>query len=1087
MYDLDLVSAVKSRPFSHLDDEKIATLISDISSHCESKPDYQKFQLQKQSFYGSNLKDKGSILDHFIPKIGYFGSTEHNNPVKNSELVFIIVCVTYESIYRRLGIWQIFDENFAHSKMDPYRIKFNKILEHLNSLPGSMQRIPTTYSDISNFLFREKSKLNPYQILDNDIEIISGILTVNHEYQTLDPNNIGLPAKFYKAVEISTLKNVLEFCPTDEQITAGLHLYNGDVVQMNAGEGKTIAIAFAAILHAIFNHSVHVVTANDYLALRDSSTLSPVYEFLNLKVSPLLESMNREERRHIYGNNIVYSTVKEIGFDFLRDNLSYSLQNKIQKSFDVAIIDEADQILIDESITPLIVSSTKPVSRRGIYKSNSVIQDLISLQQNVITNLVKLTNRNIDTRHKRNITAAIYMGDPQNTTLPTTKTDIRRMKNDAADAIEFEDSSKCFQDLYFHIDLQTSTVKLTDRGQNLVESTLGNVFDITELENELELESKTPIPLRDKRLRINIIRRQIMQRQSLSNQIHQTLKAYLFLENNKDYITTENHVVLIDHLTGRLRIDTNYQFGLHTALEAKEVIPVHGERETAAQISIQTLLKKYDLLSGITGTAISSKYELKNRYDLDVISIEPTTPLRRVDLPSMILNSHEQKLDLILEEVRSCQKVGCPVLIATLTIEHSQEISRILESSKIEHNLLNAVNSSEEEKIIQNAGLYGSITVSTNMAGRGTDILIHQDLKYRIAENYIQIVRDNSNRTIKFICGNSETTQFLHQLMVNEKSAHTITMVDSNLILESEKSTDESTININCRLGLHVIASELNKSKRIDDQLKGRAGRQGEFGSTQFILSREDENFVEPNILSILNSNSSETETKIERIQSIFEKESEIVKSSLEDYYSIIDNQTMKYYDLRTKWMMSDNIYYECHNHAKNIARQMILKHFTLDVTKEYLESFNSLMEEIEVDYGIDGKHMTDMGLREMETELNQLLILRIDEIRNQIDDNQRFDKIAKMVLLNNSDDLWREYISILPETMTSLAIASRNHDESIAQFQNICLDTYNDLIEESGITFLPKLLHTIELESDESYNREIDPSLASKLDEILL
>ena len=323
--------------------------------------------------------------------------------------------------------------------------------------------------------------------------------------------------------------------------------------------------------------------------------------------------------------------------------------------------------------------------------------------------------------------------------------------------------------------------------------------------------------------------------------------------------------------------------------------------------------------------------------------------------------------------------------------------------------------------------------------------------------------------------------------MLTRKSTHKITVVDNTLILESDTVTDENTIKINCKLGLHVIATELNKSKRIDEQLKGRSGRQGEFGSTQFILSREDEVFSEPAIQSILDSNSSEPEKKISRIQSIFEKESEILKSSLEDYYAIIDAQTIKYYDYRTKLMLSDNIYSECQNQAKNIARQIIRKHLTLINTKKYLASFNSMLEEIQVDYGIDGTHMRDLGLAEMETALKELLILHIDEIRNQISDNQRFDKIAKMVLLNNSDELWREYISILPETMTSLAIASRNHDESIAQFQNICLDTYNDLIEESGITFLSKLLNTIALESDESYNLEIDPGMASKLDEILL
>ena len=1062
-------------------------MISDLKKDFVSKPDYQKFQLEKQNYDVSNLELKRTIDDNFTAKNSDAGSYRHNNSVKTSELVFMITCVIYESIYRRLGIWQIFDEKFAHSQLDPYRTKLHTILEHLNNIPESMHQIPTTYSDISNLLFREKSKLSPYQVLDNDIDILSGILTVNHKYQPLDKNNISLPAKFYKAVEMSPLKDILKFYPTSEQITAGLHLYNGNVVQMNAGEGKTIAIAFAAILHAVFNHSVHIVTANDYLALRDSSTLSPVYEFLNLKVSPILESMNRDERSHNYGNNIVYSTVKELGFDFLRDNLSHSFQNMIQKSFDVAIIDEADQILVDESITPLIVSSAKPVSRRGIYKSNSVIKDLVSLQQKVITDLVKLTSSTIDNRHKRNITAAIYIGDPQNITLPTAKNDMRRIRNDANDAIEFEDRSKCFQDLYFHIDLQTSTVKLTERGQDLVESRLGNIFSTIELENEIELESKTTLPLPEKRRRINTLRRQVMQRQALANQIHQTLKAYLFLENNKDYVTTENHVVLVDHLTGRLRIDTNYQFGLHAALEAKELLPVKGERETAAQISIKTLLKKYELLSGITGTAISSKHELKTSYDLEVVSIEPTKPPTRVDLQPVILNYSEQKLELVRQEVLSCQKVGCPVLIATLTIEQSNEISRILEASEIEHNLLNAVNSSEEEKIIRNAGLYGSVTVSTNMAGRGTDILIDQDLKYRISENYIEIAQNNPNRNINFSCGNFETTQFLHQLMLTRKSTHKITVVDNTLILESDTVTDENTIKINCKLGLHVIATELNKSKRIDEQLKGRSGRQGEFGSTQFILSKEDEVFSEPAIQSILDSNSSEPEKKISRIQSIFEKESEILKSSLEDYYAIIDAQTIKYYDYRTKLILSDNIYSECQNQAKNIARQMIRKHLTLINTKKYLASFNSMLEEIQVDYGIDGTHMRDLGLAEMETALKELLILHIDEIRNQISDNQRFDKIAKMVLLNNSDELWREYISILPETMTSLAIASRNHDESIAQFQNICLDTYNDLIEESGITFLSKLLNTIALESDESYNLEIDPGMASKLDEILL
>ena len=926
------------------------------------------------------------------------GRETDGNPVETFGIVD-------EAIRRRLGTWRLFDTGFEHAAILSYR--------------RMAQQVAETGPDLDD----------PGQY-GGDRLIVSTLVSVMERLRDEDPSNIGLTAEFYKAVEESPMADALAFEATGEQVLAGLHMWRGMVVEMSAGEGKTLAAAFPAVRHAVEGRRVHVVTANDYLALRDAEQLAPVYESLGLTVRAVLQHMNDDERRAAYCADIVYATVRELGFDFLRDNMRHSARDRVQLGLDVAIVDEADQVLIDESPTPLIVSGGRAASRRSIHAANAVVGEMAALHERVVERIACTARELPAGDEKRRVLAALFLADPENEYVIRMMTEdpgiARGIRAEASDAIEFDDGSAHIEQLYYRFDPEKTSFVQTERGYRFVESRLGPVLDTSELEaarERVQVDSGSDVAGR-RRVEQRLDRR-IARRRALANQVHQAMRAHLLLRRGVDYVVAEGRVVLVDQLTGRPRPDTTYRNGLHTALEAKEGLPINPERQTAAQISIQGLLRQYSRLGGMTGTALSSRDELRRLYGLDVVRIPTTMPSRRVDMHPLLYRTASEKLEAIVDEVESSVIAGRPVLVGTQTVEQADGVSGALKDRGIHHRTLNAANSADEDAIVKAAGRPGAVTVATNMAGRGTDI-------------------------------------------VPEPGA-----------------------------GLHVIGTQINPTRRVDDQLRGRAGRQGQPGTTRFMVSLEDRPLGGRTLDAGLprrdpaGSRTPELGTlpvddrDLERLQDLATLDDEAQRTFLSDYYRVLDGQTLAYYAHRRAGLESGDIHEECVLAARGLAERAVQRCFGPAPFTDYAPRFDELAAEMYLDFGLDCEDLWGLGLDELTRRLGDLLVDRLEEARAALG-SSRFDELSRMVLVQAGDDLWCGHIERLQEMMAVAPLAPADHRSAVAAFQRDCAAEYEGFQRDTLDSFIPRLLEAADTEIDRDDPAPWDVELPAELAGIL-
>ena len=507
----------------------------------------------------------------------------------------------------------------------------------------------------------------------------------------------------------------------DAQLIGGMVLHEGNIAEMRTGEGKTLVATLPAYLNAISGRGVHVITVNDYLAKRDSQWMKPVFEFLGLTVGAIYPDMGHAEKQAAYGCDIVYGTNNEYGFDYLRDNMAFSLADKVQRELNFAIVDEVDSILIDEARTPLIISGTAEDSSELYIKVNQLIP-LLKKQEK-----------------------------------------------------EDEEGGEG----HFTIDEKQKQAHLTDAGHIYVE--------------ELLTEAKLLEPGESLYHASNIM---------LMHHVNAALKAHSMFHRDVDYIVKDKQVIIVDEHTGRTMPGRRWSDGLHQAVEAKEGANIQNENQTLASITFQNFFRMYNKLSGMTGTADTEAYEFQQIYNLEVVVIPTNKQMMRKDDPDLVYLTQTDKYEAIIEDVRDCAKRRQPVLVGTASIEASELLSQLLDKAQIKHQVLNAKFHEKEAQIIAEAGRPGAVTIATNMAGRGTDIVLGGSLSVDLA----QLPEDSSQEQKKSV-----------------KS-------------EWQKRHDE----VLASGGLRIIGSERHESRRIDNQLRGRSGRQGDVGSSRFYLSLED-------------------------------------------------------------------------------------------------------------------------------------------------------------------------------------------------------------------------------------------------------
>jgi preprotein translocase subunit SecA len=563
-------------------------------------------------------------------------------------------------------------------------------------------------------------------LLEGDFEALSDeqIRAKTTEFQTRlkgDENADDiLPEAFALVREAS--KRVFAMRHFDVQMLGGQVLHQGQIAEMRTGEGKTLTSTLPAYLNGLMGQGVHIITVNDYLASRDADWNRPLFAFLGLTVGCNIPGLSHEQKRDAYTADITYGTNNEFGFDYLRDNMAFSPQDRVQKNLHFAIIDEVDSILIDEARTPLIISGQAEDSSELYRQINLIIPEL-ELQ-------------------------------------------------------EKEDEEGANGDGDYTIDEKGKQVHLTEKGQIHVEEILKRTGSLPEEESLFAAA--------------NI---------SLLHHVNAALRAHKLFSRDVDYLVKDDQVVIVDEHTGRSMEGRRWSEGLHQAVEAKEGVNIQNENQTLASITFQNYFRLYDKLSGMTGTADTEAFEFQSIYGLDTVVIPTNQSMIRQDKPDLIYLTAEEKYDAIVEDIKDCVKRGQPALVGTVSIENSELISNILKKAKISHKVLNAKFHEQEADIVAQAGKPGAITIATNMAGRGTDIVLGGN--WQVA---VEAIHDPKPGTVEKI---KEQWQKDHDAVIASG-------------------------------GLHIIGTERHESRRIDNQLRGRSGRQGDAGSSRFYLSLDD-------------------------------------------------------------------------------------------------------------------------------------------------------------------------------------------------------------------------------------------------------
>ncbi|MBN2279270.1 MAG: preprotein translocase subunit SecA [Candidatus Marinimicrobia bacterium] len=651
--------------------------------------------------------------------------------------------------------------------------------------------------------------------------------------------------------------------PYNVQLIGGIALHQGKIAEMKTGEGKTLVASMPIYLNALTGRGVHVVTVNDYLAKRDSQWMGRIYEELGLTVGCIINSMSPDERKKIYNCDIVYGTNNELGFDYLRDNMTMQQEHQVHREFFYCIIDEVDNILIDEARTPLIISG--PVASSGHEKYdrlNPSIESLVRSQKSLVNNMLNdIPLAEEEGKENPELGKILYIAqqaDPKHRRLRKLLENMsyQKMVKEAEKEFLLLTSSKTgktisqdeyFKDLYFYIEEQQHSITLTPKGEEKLSKLLNiNVEEliVPDLGYEYaKIDERNDLSENDKAsAKIDIDRKH----SEISDRFHnisQLLRAHALYQKDVEYVLQDDKVQIVDEFTGRILPGRRYSDGLHQAIEAKEKVKVEAETQTYATITLQNYFRMYEKLAGMTGTAITEAAEFEDIYKLPVLEIPTNKPVTRIDREDQIYKTKREKYNAIIREIEDRNQKRQPVLVGTTTVEVSETISRMLKIRKIPHNVLNAKNHQRESEIVSLAGQPGAVTIATNMAGRGTDIKLGPGVK--------------------------------------------------------EMG------------GLFILGTERHESRRIDLQLRGRSGRQGDPGESIFFLSLEDDLmrlFNSDRIISIMDRLGVEegqvithrmVSKSIERAQKKVEGRNFSIRKHLLEYDDVMNQQREIVYDRR--------------------------------------------------------------------------------------------------------------------------------------------------------------------------------------------
>jgi len=638
-------------------------------------------------------------------------------------------------------------------------------------------------------------------------EIIKEVLNeiLPEAFATVKQTCKRLVGKKWKICEVEIQWDMI---PYDVQLIGGLVLHEGKIAEMATGEGKTLAATMPLYLNALAGKGVHLITVNDYLARRDCEWMGEIFKFLGLTVDHIQNDMNPERRKQSYSADITYGTNNEFGFDYLRDNMAIRFEDKVQRGHNYTIVDEVDSVLVDEARTPLIISGPVEHSTHKYDEMKPRVEQLVRDQTRLVNSIVADGEKGL--KEGDEYEAGIMLlrasrGAPKNKKLAKlfqevgVKKLIRRVENDY---IRDKNLQEIDDELLFAIDEKAHTIDLTDKGRDALSPNDPEMFILPDFSVKLhELENNEAISDEEKLSQKMELQNEFSEKSEQLHNISQLLRAYSLFEKDVEYVVTDGKVLIVDEFTGRLMPGRRFSDGLHQALEAKEEVKIERETQTLATITLQNYFRLYKKLAGMTGTAETEAAELWEIYKLDVVVIPTNDKIRRIDYEDQIFRTKREKYSGIIDEIIEMHEKRRPVLVGTITVDISETLSRMLKRKGVPHSVLNAKQHQKEAEVVSHAGEPGAVTIATNMAGRGTDIKLGHG-----------VVKHSNCALVKHREG-EEVCPYLEEFKCREQ--------------------------VPC--GLHIIGTERHESRRIDRQLRGRSGRQGDPGSSRFFLSLEDD------------------------------------------------------------------------------------------------------------------------------------------------------------------------------------------------------------------------------------------------------
>ncbi len=772
------------------------------------------------------------------------------------------------------------------------------------------------------------------------------------------------------AVARETAWRVLKMQHYKVQIIGGICLHQGRVAEMRTGEGKTLVATLPAYLNALSGEGVHVVTVNDYLAMRDAEWMGKIYRFLGLTVGVAVAGMDDDAKRKAYACDITYGTNNEMGFDYLRDNLKSTLSAMVQRPLSFAIVDEVDSILIDEARTPLIISGAGGKSSEKYVSANSFVKTLVL-------------------------------------------------------------------DKDFTIDIKEKSVQITESGAKKAE----NFFN---LNNFADIENA-----------------------DLSHHIQQALKANYIFKRDNDYLVVDGEIIIIDEHTGRKMIGRRYSDGLHQAIEAKEGVRVRNESKTYATITFQNYFRLYKKLSGMTGTAKTEEEEFRSIYGLDVLEIPTNKPVQRIDYPDIIFKTEKGKNNAIINEIIERHKIGQPILVGTATVEKSEEISKLLIRKGIKHNVLNAKNHAKEADIVAQAGRFGAVTIATNMAGRGTDILLGGNPEFMAKRK----LRDKgvSEENIEL------ATSFISNL---PEEVEEIRKEYKEIYKTFKAQTDAEKEKVMAVGGLHILGTERHESRRIDNQLRGRSGRQGDPGSSVFYISLEDDLAKRfggdkmTRIYEFFKVDENEPlqfkmlAKSVENAQRNIEGRNFGIRKHVLEYDDVMNKQREVMYAERMKIIKNENVHESIIKLIPDFV-QYVVGGVINDENKPETWDIEALNKAVELrllpkDSNFITKEKAENWDYEyfIEQLVNETVRVYEEKIERYKEQGINFYELERMIFLKNIDNKWIDHIDAMDQLKKGISLRGYGQQDPVLAYKQEGFDMFEELtwsIQEATATLLLK------------------------------